>query len=103
MGFNSGFNGLICILIRLYLKCLDDNSEILMVATCREAVPFYVFYLTTSLVKYVTVTDRGKRTFQMKKPPKYHFMQHKSHIECPGIEPGTLRWKAGDYFIRTLA
>jgi hypothetical protein len=27
---------------------------------------------------------------------EYHFVHHKSHTICPGIEPGQPRWEAGD-------
>ena len=59
-----------------------------MAATCKEVVPFCVFYLTTFLVKDVTLTDKGRRTFQGEEPPKYYFLHHKSHMDCPGIEYG---------------
>jgi hypothetical protein len=28
--------------------------------------------------------------------PQYHFVHHKSHITCPGLEPGPPRWDAGE-------
>jgi hypothetical protein len=29
-------------------------------------------------------------------PPQCHFVNHKSHVTCPGLEPGPPRWVAGD-------
>jgi hypothetical protein len=28
--------------------------------------------------------------------PQRYFVHHKSHMTCPGLEPGTPRWEAGD-------
>jgi hypothetical protein len=28
--------------------------------------------------------------------PQCHFVHHKSHMTCPGIEPGPLLWEACD-------
>jgi hypothetical protein len=27
---------------------------------------------------------------------QYHFIHHKSHMTCPGLEPGPPLWEAGD-------
>jgi hypothetical protein len=29
--------------------------------------------------------------------PQYHFVYHKSHLTCSGIEPRPRRWEAGAY------
>jgi hypothetical protein len=28
--------------------------------------------------------------------PQFNFVHHKSHMKWPGLEPGSLRWEAGD-------
>jgi hypothetical protein len=28
--------------------------------------------------------------------PKCHFVYHKRHMKCPGLEPWPSRWEAGD-------
>jgi hypothetical protein len=28
--------------------------------------------------------------------PQHHFVRHKSHMSRPGLDPGSLRWEAGD-------
>jgi hypothetical protein len=40
--------------------------------------------------------DRGKPKYSEKNLSQCHFDHHKSHMDRPGIEPGCLRWEAGD-------
>jgi hypothetical protein len=39
--------------------------------------------------------DRGKLKNSGKNLSQYHFVHHKSHMDCPGIEPGSPPWEAG--------
>jgi hypothetical protein len=40
--------------------------------------------------------DRGKPKYSGKNMSQCHFVYYKSHINRPGIEPGSPRWEAGD-------
>ena len=40
--------------------------------------------------------DRRKPKHLGKDLTQCHFLHHKSHMYCPGIEPGPPQWKAGD-------
>jgi len=42
-------------------------------------------------------TDRGELKFCKKILSQCHFVQHKSHMNWPGIKPGLLWWESGDY------
>jgi len=46
--------------------------------------------------EYDALVERysGKTRFSVRSLPVYHFMYHKSHIHCPGIESGHWSWEA---------
>jgi hypothetical protein len=39
--------------------------------------------------------DKGKPKYSGKNLSQCHFVHHKSHMDRPGIEPGSPRWEAG--------
>jgi hypothetical protein len=39
--------------------------------------------------------DKGKLKYAGKNLSQCHFVHHKSHMDRPGIEPGSQRWGAG--------
>jgi hypothetical protein len=41
-------------------------------------------------------TDRENQITRGDTLSQYHFVHHKSHMDLPGIEPGSPRWKAGE-------
>jgi hypothetical protein len=39
--------------------------------------------------------DKGKPKYSEKTLSQCHFVRHKSHMDWPGIEPGSPLWEAG--------
>jgi len=49
-----------------------------------------------SMKRWWKDADRGKLKYWEKTLSQCHFVCHKSHVDRPWIEPGPLRWEAGD-------
>jgi hypothetical protein len=60
----------------------------------RKMIIFFSFYQV--MEQRWNEIDRGKPKYAGKNLPQCHFVQHKSHMDRPGIEPGPPRWEVGD-------
>jgi hypothetical protein len=60
----------------------------------RKMISFFSFFQVMAHRR--NEIDKGKPKYSGKTLFKCHFVHHKSHMDCPGIEPGLPRWEAGD-------
>jgi len=50
-----------------------------------------------SIEQWWNATDKGKPNYWEKNLSQCHLLDHKFHVDCPGIEPGLPESEAGDY------
>jgi hypothetical protein len=65
----------------------------LLVQSCDEDDNDYVLFLV--MEHWWNEIDRGKPKYSEKNLSQCHSVRHKSHMDCPGIEPGPPPWEAG--------
>jgi hypothetical protein len=80
-----------------------SRSEDWLVLRCETTSPNcchygYIVYLPDDMSWRATVEWywQGKPEELWGNLSQYHFVHHKSHIDCPGHEPWPPRWEAGD-------
>jgi hypothetical protein len=76
--------------------CNDTDREKLKYWEKKHYTVSAVDKWNTSAEHWWDDTDRGKPAYLEKTLAQYHFVHHKSHVNCPAIESGPLQHEAGD-------
>jgi hypothetical protein len=63
---------------------------------CNPMMKMMIFFVLFLVMEHRwNEIDRGKPKNSGKNLSQYRFVQHKSHMDWPGIEPAPPRWEAG--------